>query len=235
MQLGNLLTVWAHPDDETWLAAGLMSQAVEEGRRAYCVTATRGELGSFDEEKWPTATMGDVREKELETSLEILGVKEHEWLGYPDAGCQDVDQDEATRRVAKMIREQQPDSVLTFGPDGMTGHADHKAVCAWTTKAFEQEAKPGSSLYYATHTPEHAAKFEERMKVFNVFMEPGTPPKTPISELAIYFVLPDQLRERKLKAILAHVSQMEGMLNMFGEQFFRDAVSEENYRLAQTK
>src|SRR5438093_2334158 len=72
--LGTILGVWAHPDDETYLSAGLMAQAVREGRRVVCVTATRGEEGSFDEERWPTATMGKVRENELMRSLEILGV-----------------------------------------------------------------------------------------------------------------------------------------------------------------
>lgn len=230
-----MLTVWAHPDDETWLAAGLMASAVDAGRRAYCVTATRGELGSFDEERWPTATLGAVREQELNASLAILGITEHAWFGYPDAGCDAVDQAAATDRVAALITAIKPDTILTFGPDGMTGHADHKAVCAWTTEAFERCAKSGASLYYATHTPEFAEKFLERMSQFNIFMEPGTPPQTPIDELAIHFVLPEELRERKLRAILSHISQMEGMLNTFGESFFREAVEQENYRLAATK
>ena len=49
--LGTLLGIWAHPDDETYLAAGLMAQAVRDGRRVVCVTATRGEGGSMDEER----------------------------------------------------------------------------------------------------------------------------------------------------------------------------------------
>ena len=45
-ELGTLLGVWAHPDDETYLVAGLMAQAVRDGHRVVCVTATRGEEGS---------------------------------------------------------------------------------------------------------------------------------------------------------------------------------------------
>ena len=90
--LGTMLGVWAHPDDETYLTAGLMAQAVRDGRRVVCVTATRGEGGSMDEERWPSATMGEVREAELMRCFEILGVTEHHWLdelgrrhGHPTA------------------------------------------------------------------------------------------------------------------------------------------------------
>jgi len=47
--LGTVLGVWAHPDDETYLSAGLMARSVEQGARVVCVTATRGEEGSWDE------------------------------------------------------------------------------------------------------------------------------------------------------------------------------------------
>ena len=76
-ELGTILGVWAHPDDEAYLTAGIMARAVRNGSRVVCVTATRGEGGSMDEEKWPPEKIGEVRTKELERSLEILGVKEH--------------------------------------------------------------------------------------------------------------------------------------------------------------
>ena len=60
-ELGNILGVWAHPDDEAYLSAGIMARAVRAGSRVVCVTATRGEGGSMDEEKWPPETMGEVR------------------------------------------------------------------------------------------------------------------------------------------------------------------------------
>jgi LmbE family N-acetylglucosaminyl deacetylase len=230
--LGTILGVWAHPDDETYLTAGLMAQASRDGRRVVCVTATRGEEGSFDEDRWPTATMGKVREAELTRSLEVLGVTEHHWLDYYDGTCADVDQAQGMARVAAIMRDAQPDSVFTFGPDGMTDHPDHKAVCAWTTEAFKEEAKPGARLYYATMTPEWAEEFVPRMNRFNIFMSEDTPPITPRDELDIDFVLPPELLHVKLEAIEAHESQVEGMLNAFGQDFFREAHRAEFFRLA---
>jgi len=233
--LGTLLGVWAHPDDETYLMAGLMAHGVRAGARVVCVTATRGEEGSWDEERWPPADLGKVREAELMAGLAVLGVKEHMWLDYRDGTCDAVDPSEGTARVQTIIEDVRPDSILTFGPDGMTGHPDHKAVCAWTTEAFHRAGPAGARLYYATQTPEWAATFAPVMNRFNVFMEPGTPPQTPTDQLAIDFELPPDLLELKLLAIQEHVSQLEGMLNAFGQDFFRKAMRNEFFRLGAEK
>jgi len=60
--LGTILGIWAHPDDDIFLSAGLMATAVRNGQRVVDVTATRGEGGSMDEDRWPPETMGEVRE-----------------------------------------------------------------------------------------------------------------------------------------------------------------------------
>jgi len=233
--LGTILGVWAHPDDETYLTAGLMSRAVRDGRRVACVTATRGEEGSWDEERWPTATLGKVREAELMASLEVLGVTEHRWLDYYDGTCAEVDFEEGAGKVEAILREVDPDTVLSFGPDGMTDHPDHKTTCAWATEAFRRAAKHGAKLYYATMTPEWAAEFVPVMNRFNVFMSPDTPPVAPLDEMGIVFDLPDDLLEQKLRAIDAHESQVEGMMNAFGRDFFRQAHRVETFWLAVAK
>jgi LmbE family N-acetylglucosaminyl deacetylase len=66
-----------------------------------CVTATRGEGGSTDEERWPPATLAAVRERELLRSFEILGVGEHRFLDLPDVDMES--------QVGGMIE--------AFGPD----------------------------------------------------------------------------------------------------------------------
>jgi LmbE family N-acetylglucosaminyl deacetylase len=228
--IGTMLGVWGHPDDEAYLTAGLMAHAAESGNRVVCVTATKGEGGSWDEKRWPSETMGEVRSKELLDSLAVLGVKEHHWLDYVDGTCAEVPLEEGVAKVRPFIDDVQPDSVFTFGPDGMTDHPDHKAVSAWTTEAFRRSAKPGAKLYYACATPEWAEVFVPRMNKFNVFA-PGFPPVTPADQLAINFTLSPELLELKLRAIETHVSQVEYMLRYFGEDFFREAHRAETFRL----
>ena len=55
--LGTLLGIWAHPDDDIYLSSGLMAATALAGGRVVDVTATRGEGGSMDEERWPSASM----------------------------------------------------------------------------------------------------------------------------------------------------------------------------------
>ena len=78
--LGTILGVWAHPDDEAYLSAGLMADAVRRGNRVVCVTATRGEAGSQDPDRWRSEEMPRSRERALAACLRTLGVTEHRWL-----------------------------------------------------------------------------------------------------------------------------------------------------------
>lgn len=226
--LGTILCVWAHPDDETYLSAGIMSQAVRNGQRVVCVTATRGEAGSQDEQRWPLGRLAEIRTAELAEALSILGVSEHRWLDYPDGGCADVSADEATARIAAIVDEVRPDTVLTFGPDGQTGHPDHIALCHWTTAAVDG-SDTGASLYYATVTPEWWAGPGVALEPFDVWFA-GKPAITPTDDLAINFVPDDELMDLKFRAISAQVSQSEGLLAAIGKDFFFEFARAETYR-----
>jgi LmbE family N-acetylglucosaminyl deacetylase len=178
--------------------------------------------------------MGAVREKELRAGLDVLGVRDHAFLGYRDATCASVDEVEATTKMRVIIESFEPDTILTFGPDGMTDHPDHKAVCAWTTRAFADAAPAGASLFYATVTPEWKERFLPVMNRFNVFAE-GRPPTTPRGDLAIDYQLPSDVLELKLGAIDCHESQVEAMMEAFGRNFFREAHDAEYFNLADSK
>jgi LmbE family N-acetylglucosaminyl deacetylase len=233
--LGTIVAIWAHPDDDIFLAAGLMASAVAAGNRVVDVTATRGEGGSMDEERWPSATMGQVRTAELLRSLEILGVTEHRFLDGP------VDVDMASHldgsgaaQVRAIVEEIQPDTILTFGPDGMTGHQGHKDVSRWATEAFDAVGAPGSRLFYATQSPEFVADVVPGLAQFDIFL-PGTPPMTPHEEMAIDFSCDHALLERKLESLTAHESQIEGLLEVFGKDGLRRFIRDECYREASRK
>lgn len=72
--LGTILGVWAHPDDETYLCGGLMARAAAAGDRVVCITATRGENGSPDEDRWPSgAALAAVRTCEMRPHSRFSG------------------------------------------------------------------------------------------------------------------------------------------------------------------
>jgi LmbE family N-acetylglucosaminyl deacetylase len=230
-RLGTVLGVWAHPDDEAYLSAGIMAAAVDAGNRVVCVTATRGEAGSLDHVKWPPETLGSVREAELDACLAVLGVREHIWLDYPDGGCADVPGDEAVARLAQIIRDVQPDTVLTFGPDGMTWHGDHIAVCEWTSAAFPTAAPAEARLLYATKTQEWADGFLAAIDADQVMMSDQLPPVTPLEDLAVNVRLEGSDLDRKYKAMLCQPSQVESLLDAMGEDDYRRFLADEAFRL----
>jgi LmbE family N-acetylglucosaminyl deacetylase len=137
-ELGTVLSIWAHTDDEAHLCGGIMAMAAAAGSRVVCVTATRGELGVTDPMRWPPKQLPAIREAEMAACLEILGIKEHRWLGYPDGGCAEADLNAAAGRLAELIREIAPATILTFPADGQTGHPDHIAVHRWTVEAVHR-------------------------------------------------------------------------------------------------
>ena len=73
-----------------------------------------------------------------------------------------------------------------------------------------------------------------KLEPFDIFL-PGTPPVTPDDQIALHLPLDDGLRELKLRAISAHESQVEGLLEVFGGEGFKRAFAQESYRLAEMR
>jgi LmbE family N-acetylglucosaminyl deacetylase len=230
-RLGTIVGIWAHPDDEAYLSAATMAAAVDAGQRVVCVTATRGEAGSLDPVRWPPETLAEVREKELDACLRVLGVAEHHWLDYSDGGCDAVPDEDAVDRLGELFAEVNPDTVLTFGPDGMTGHADHIAVGRWTTEAFLRWAPPEARLLYATKTRAWVDDFLGVVDPGRVMMTEAEMPASEPDELAVHVVAQGELLERKVDALACQVSQVEQLRADGGEENFRRLMRDEFFRL----
>lgn len=105
------------------------------------VHATSGEKGSIADPSLATPeTLGVVREEEDRRSWVALGREpdRHDWLRYPDHAVADQPYPDLVDRIAAVLRDERPDVVITFGPDGITGHPDHIAVGRATTEAFQR-------------------------------------------------------------------------------------------------
>lgn len=228
--LGSILAVFAHPDDEAYLAGALMAVAADAGRRVVCVTATRGELGFPDDDPRSIDERKAVREAELACCLEVLGVDEHRWLDYPDGGCEALPLGEPVARLRAIIEEVRPDSVLTFAPDGGTFHPDHITVSRWTTLAC-RAVDGAHRLLYSTNTPEWAERFDAAVPLDEVMMVPDVEtPTTPFEDLVLYFNADDGLADRKVRALRCQASQVEPLVEMTGLEVYRDLVREEFFR-----
>jgi LmbE family N-acetylglucosaminyl deacetylase len=208
-QLGDVLFVGAHPDDEVFAAGGILAACAQAGQRVGCVIATRGEEGLKDEKRWPYARLGEIRTRETEESLEVLGVSELRWLGYRDGDCAELDPAEAASKLWQEIDRFRPDTILTFGPDGQTGHPDHKTVSLWTMRATK--GMKVRVLWIATEKEQYE-QMREVDEAANIFFKVDQPPLVASGDCVIDFRLPEDLTKVKRRAFEAVESQFEGIL-----------------------
>jgi LmbE family N-acetylglucosaminyl deacetylase len=222
--LGRVATVWAHPDDETYLAGGLMAMARRIGHAVTCVTATNGDLAADDGER---SRIGAIRSAEVISALAVLGVDDGVQLGLRDGECDRVDDDSAIATIAAILSDRAPDTVVTFAPDGLTGHPDHRAVARWTTAATRL-ACPTAKILVPVVTPEIEAGDRDINDRFDVF-EPGTPTLHHHSDLAIQLNLTGEWLDLKFRALQAHASQTHGLIAGLGEERYRRWIAREPF------
>src|ERR671921_2356715 len=107
-----VLCVFAHPDDESFMAAGVACKYCEEGTRVALVTATLGEEGGAGDP--PVCTREElpaVREAELRRAVEILGIDSLDLLGYRDKQLASAPFDEVREKLVHLIRLHRPQVV----------------------------------------------------------------------------------------------------------------------------
>jgi LmbE family N-acetylglucosaminyl deacetylase len=135
-----LACVFAHPDDDAYGTAGSVALHADEAEfRFVLVHATSGEQGDI-RDGFPATrrTLGAIRQAEDEAAWRALGrvPDRHEWLGLPDGGVADVPREDVVGAIGRILEEEAPAVVVTFGPDGIFGHPDHVAIGAATDEAF---------------------------------------------------------------------------------------------------
>lgn len=231
-KLGTILGVWAHPDDETFCMAGIMMAAVANGQHVACITATRGEKGSQNPQRWPLETLGKVREQEMEAALKVIGCKHHEWLDYIDGELPQVDTDEAVGKIARIISQVRPDSIFSFGPDGATGHPDHITVSHWTQLAADT-AGSTATIYRNVDSREwYERSGYELDKKINIYFNTDQPPLIAEADMDLLYKLPNYICRRKTNALRMQTSQTEIMFNSIDPAVVHDLVCTEGFMIA---
>lgn len=154
-----LLTVHAHPDDESSKGAGTVARYRRDGVRTVLVCCTGGEEGDILNPAMDTPEvrqrLPEVRREELGRAAAIIGYDEVVHLGYRDSGMPEseanarpdcfwqADQDEAVGRLVEVIRRERPQVIVTYNDD-QTGypHPDHLKVHDISLPAFDLAGDP---------------------------------------------------------------------------------------------
>jgi LmbE family N-acetylglucosaminyl deacetylase len=227
-----LLGVWAHPDDEAYLSAGLMARVIDAGGSVTILTATAGEKGTDDPALYDSAEFAAFRRAELVASVAELGVTDVRFLDVRDGECDIADDDAQIHAVLDVIDDVRPDAIVTFGPDGITGHPDHCAVSSWTTQAWNQ-TDGTAELLYAAMTKDFLGRNAELHDRLGVFEEYGrTPASIVTSDVALGCRLTPAELDRKRRALARHASQTVGLADVVGEETYLNWWVDETFRCA---
>lgn len=155
-----VVAVFAHPDDER-VVAPLLSRLAREGRETHLVIATDGSKGVRDFARIPAgAELAAARTKEARCSADRLGIRQLHLLGLPDAGLASFDMLGKLRSgLVAIIDSVRPAAIITFGPEGGTGHPDHRLVGNVMTQIVQTDARyaAGVDLLYASLPTERLA------------------------------------------------------------------------------
>jgi bacillithiol biosynthesis deacetylase BshB2 len=146
----NLLAVFAHPDDESFICGGTLAKYAGEGVEITLVSATRGEMGRRmgNPPYLNRETMAAARELELRQACVSLGIRDLRFFDIRDKTVEFIDADSLTTRIADLIREVDPDVVLTFH-ETLGGHPDHCAIGRATIAACRRVGQ-NKALYFIT-------------------------------------------------------------------------------------
>lgn len=149
------MAVLAHPDDETVLGP-LLARYASQGHQAWVVSVTSGQIGVTPNTTLPAGPeLGRAREEELRRACGLLGIHPPLLLGFEDGGIHTHRvQEEIAERLRHLFAELRPDVVLTWGPEGASGHPDHRALSAITTQVFQTRPAGRHSarkLYYIAY------------------------------------------------------------------------------------
>ena len=234
-----LLTVHAHPDDESSKGAGTVARYREEGVRTVLVCCTGGEAGDILNPAMDRPEVREdlpaVRRRELDEAARIIGYDEVVMLGYRDSGMPDsehnshpdafanADLDEAVGRLVAVLRRERPQVVVTYGDDQKGyPHPDHLMVHDVTMPAIDRAADP---TWYPEAGPAHrvakvywTAWSRARMvAMHDKFLELGLPSPfdekwfdRPSQDHRITTRVPiDDYGDVRWHALLAHATQVD--------------------------
>lgn len=230
-----LLALFAHPDDETFACGGTLAYYAHQGVRVVLGCATRGEAGVVHQEvACCPEDMGLAREEELRCACRVLGIQELRFLGYRDSGMEDgpeqehplafvqADSEEVVGRILELCRLFQPLVMLTYGPEGGSGHRDHVAIHRYASEAWRRAGDPQQcpdlarnpprKLYYVARSRRLYRRFRQDLWRRGLLPEPPTEAQIRqrgVPEECITTVVPvGAFLETRLQALRCHRTQL---------------------------
>jgi mycothiol S-conjugate amidase len=172
-----LLTVHAHPDDESSKGAATMAMYAAAGVDVMVATCTDGSRGdiqnpAMEPEPHPKRDMAGARRLEMNEAARLLGIRQR-WLGFVDSGLPEGDPlpplpagcfalqplERAAAPLVRLVRDFKPHVIVSYDENGGYPHPDHIMAHRVAVEAFDAAGDPArypgtgeawepSKLYY---------------------------------------------------------------------------------------
>jgi LmbE family N-acetylglucosaminyl deacetylase len=237
-----VMVVHAHPDDESSQTGGTLAHYAAQGYRTVLVTCTDGAQGSAADGSQPGQPGHDrnlvarTRSAELRRACDALEISDTFALGHRDTGLSSAADPQSysclplgplVAQMLRMMRMLAPDIVVTYPPDGLSGHPDHirthDVVAAAHARLVDDATNAGYSrmpppLYYISLS---ARRLEALRSSIHARLGPDAwapPSSMAVDDRAITTVIDvDPYWDKKLQALAAHASQPDaaGLLSVF--------------------
>jgi len=187
-----ILCIFAHPDDESFGPAGTIARYAAQGVPVHLLTYTRGQRGVRHDPIDSPEALGSLREYELRAAVRVLGIASLTLLDYMDGELDQAGGGELVAHAVEAIERTGADTIITFGPLGITRHGDHIAAHRAAMAAAAQVERELQVYYMAIEGP-----FAEQFKLEGPEID-----VTHRIDIADFF-------ETKLAALACHSSQQD--------------------------
>lgn len=210
-----VVAIFAHPDDEAFGPSGTLT-ILSKTHDVFLLCATRGEAGGSD------PRLAQIRSAELIKSARIIGIKKVYFLGFKDGSLSNSLYHKLAKKIEHYLKKLMPEIVMTSEPRGVSGHIDHITVSMATSFVCQKMPFVKTVLYYCL-------RYEDslRKKKYFIYFPPGYR-KEEIDKVVDI----SKVWETKLKAIMAHQSQIKDAKRILKNRIF---ASKEEYFLVKEK
>jgi len=205
------MVVVAHPDDAEFMVAGTVAKWAKQGCEVTYVVITKGDKGSDDPEM-TSERLTTIREAEQRAAGAVLGVRNYEFMGYPDGYLQHTL--ELRRDVTRLIRRHRPHVLLTFDPtnrffsDNYVNHPDHRVAGDVALDATFPTARDRLTF------PELLVDGYQPWKVRQIWLSGAEAPN-------VWIDISETI-ELKKKALLKHPSQLDPEVVQFADGWAKE-------------
>ncbi len=198
-----IVWLFAHPDDECYTAAGTIYENYRNGGENYLICATAGEQGAshLPQPRTP-GQLRTIRKRELRDACRLLHVNRLYTYDFPDGRVLELIQP-LYEQSLKTVKKIEPEIIISFGTDGITGHLDHITVGQVARQIARRLRLPIYNVTLPPRTAQLAHRWLHRRRLSPRYLHTRIKYRTPT-----LFVSIDRLV--KEMALRCHRSQMDG-------------------------